>query len=376
MPCRVPEVLSTEGNEAHEIDAVHAAHDLLGLSNRVDYSPSIPGRDDGLDLPATSGTNSLGSTLQCHAPQSLNVTGMTSAKHQDSGSYVLNEKTSMILPKTMQPPPSLHQLPTNTATSLDYFDHPISEFDETPGQNPFLPEYFRNLPPFETFFSGQNTPRGIMDLSFDLDTGLTDLDLGLLDQYNFQVPFAAETPSTDAQDPDSQIPDSDSVPVRTEAFKQSIWRYLPQSNKDFGGAEQVNLAFADDKDNNRRSHITQRRVIAEKLQRVNRDQLMAFVLGTCSPGNVKRIASAFPSIELLDGLIQYFLTSPSIDAPSWLHMPTFSLSKIDPELLACIVSAGAVAIPDVPLRKLGFALHEASRVGVSSIHTSEVKIES
>lgn len=92
---------------------------------------------------------------------------------------------------------------------------------------------------------------------------------------------------------------------------------------------------------------------------------MALVLGTCAPENVKRIASAFPSIELLDGLIQYFLSSPSHDAPMWFHLPTFSPSKLKPELLASIASAGAASIPDASLRKLGYALHEASRMGQS-----------
>ena len=140
----------------------------------------------------------------------------------------------------------------------------MTAFDTTPGQNPFLPDYFRNMPPFESFLSGQATPRGIMDLSFDIDVGLTDLDLGLLDQYNFQVPFAADTPSTDAQGIDPHHPETDTAPVRAEAFKQSIWRYLPQSSRN-PSAEQVNLAFSDtERDNNRRAHIAHRRVIAEK----------------------------------------------------------------------------------------------------------------
>ncbi|KAF2856663.1 C6 transcription factor-like protein RegA [Plenodomus tracheiphilus IPT5] len=364
IPCRVPEVLATEGDEAHEIDAVHAAHDLLDLSNGFDYPSSIPGQGDNSNASAMSAINTIRSSHRFDDTQSLSVTETASMTHHESDAH--NRKSSMAQSNEMQPPLHMHppyaEDPTN---SLAFFDQSISEFDQTPGHNPFLPDYFRNLPPFETYFSGQATPRGIMDLSFDIDTGLTDLDLGLLDQYNFQVPFAADTPSTEAPGPEVQLPENDSVPVRTEAFKQSIWRYLPQPNKDYSGAEQANLAFADDKEGNRRSHITQRRVIVEKLHRVSRDRLMALVLGTCSPENVRRIASAFPSIELLDGLIQYFLTSPSLDAQSWLHLPTFSPSRISPELLACIVSAGAATTPDIPLRKLGFALHEASRVGQS-----------
>ncbi|KAH7134969.1 major facilitator superfamily domain-containing protein [Dendryphion nanum] len=94
-----------------------------------------------------------------------------------------------------------------------------------------------------------------------------------------------------------------------------------------------------------------------------RDKLLALVLGTCNPSNVSRIASAFPSVDLLDGLMQYFLTSPSVDAKTWLHIPTFSPSRLKPELLAIIIAGGAVSTPDIPLRKLGFALHEAARSG-------------
>ncbi|KAJ4409521.1 hypothetical protein N0V91_002442 [Didymella pomorum] len=250
------------------------------------------------------------------------------------------------------------------STSLSFLDSTMSNFDDTPNIDPFLPDYFRNMPPFESFLSGHATPRGLMDLNFDMDVGLTDLDLGLLDQYNFQVPFTAGTPSTDAQGLEQQPLESDSAPVRAEAFKQSIWRYMPRRDKDHGAMEQTNLAFPDsDKDGSRRAHLPQRRALNERLGRVSRDKLMALVLGTCSPENVKRIASAFPSVELLDGLIQFFLTSPALDVQSWFHLPTLSLSKLSPELLACIISAGAASTPDVPLRKLGFALHEAARMG-------------
>ncbi|KAF3046227.1 hypothetical protein E8E11_004133 [Didymella keratinophila] len=178
---------------------------------------------------------------------------------------------------------AMDQLYTNTDnTSLSFLDNTMSNFDDTPSIDPFLPDYFRNMPPFESFLSGHATPRGLMDLNFDTDVGLTDLDLGLLDQYNFQVPFTAGTPSTDAQGLEQQPLESDSAPVRAEAFKQSIWRYMPRRDKDHGAMEQTNLAFPDsDKDGDRRAHLPQR----------------------------------------------------------------------------------AASTPDVPLRKLGFALHEAARMG-------------
>jgi hypothetical protein len=329
-------------NEEGELDAVHAAQDLLDLSNGADY-PS------NLDRPLMPTMGMLDSQAQFENPGAERNPPQLEMRGRTRFTAELN---------AMLPPPPMSN------GDMSFYDNALSQFDHTPSIDMLLPDYFRNMPPYESYFSGQATPRGIMDLSFDLDVGLTDLDLGLLDQYNFQAPFAAETPSTDTHELDDQVPEPDGVPVRTEAFKQSIWRYLPQRNKDHGAAEQPNLAFSDSEaTNTRRSGMTSRRAIAERLDRVSRDRLMALVLGTCSPANVKKIASAFPSIELLDGLIQYFLTSPSIDAQSWFHLPTFSPSKTSPELLACIVSAGAAATPDTPLRKLGFALHEASRNG-------------
>ncbi|KAF3004387.1 hypothetical protein E8E13_010054 [Curvularia kusanoi] len=299
-------------------------------------SPSIP----IAQMTPASDTQSSGRGLSMDA---------TNTTKQDSGTLAMD------------------QLYTDTDnTSLSFFDNTMSNFDGTPGIDPFLPDYFRNMPPFESFLSGHATPRGILDLNFDMDVGLTDLDLGLLDQYNFQVPFTAGTPSTDAQGLEPRPLENDSAPVRAEAFKQSIWRYMPRRDKDHGAMEQTNLAFPDsEKDSSRRAHPPQRRAINERLGRVSRDRVMALVLGTCSPSNVKRIASAFPSVDLLDGLIQFFLTSPALDVQTWFHLPTLSLTKLSPELVACIISAGAASTPDIPLRKLGFALHEAARVGLA-----------
>jgi hypothetical protein len=362
--CRVPELPTTDDTELNEMDAVHAAQDLLDLSNGFDFPPSLPQEDNTLAM--TPKYDILSASAQFRHPSSKATENgtMNNPSAPDTGARQRSLTASSKIPPNTRALAVNQHYDDEAESALPFFDSTVTHFDETPSIDPFLPDYFRNMPTYDTFYSGQATPRGILDLSFDLDIGLTDIDLGLLDQYNFEVPFAADTPSTDSQGLDQHIPESDSVPVRTEAFKQSIWRYLPQRHKDFGGAEQANLAFSDsEKDKNRRAHITQRRATTERLHRVSRDRLMALVLGTCSSENVKKISSAFPSVELLDTLIQFFLTSPSLDAQSWFHLPTFSPSKLSPEVLACIIAAGAVSTPDVPLRKLGFALHEASRIG-------------
>ncbi|KAF3032495.1 hypothetical protein E8E12_003344 [Didymella heteroderae] len=358
IPCKVPEAFNADESEVNELDAVHAAQDLLDLSNGFDYASPMPESSQTMTPHLSDGDKT--NFLQPAIP----IAQMTPS----SVSHPTGHHRSMSISDDAKQAPgalAMDQLYTSTDnTPLSFLDNTMSNFDDTPSIDPFLPDYFRNMPPFESFLSGHATPRGLMDLNFDMDVGLTDLDLGLLDQYNFQIPFTAGTPSTDAQGLEQQPLESDSAPVRAEAFKQSIWRYMPRRDKDHGAMEQTNLAFPDsDKDGNRRAHLPQRRALNERLGRVSRDKLMALVLGTCSPENIKRIASAFPSVELLDGLIQFFLTSPALDVQSWFHLPTLSLGKLSPELLACIVSAGAASTPDVPLRKLGFALHEAARMG-------------
>lgn len=341
IECRIP---ATEGTS--EIDTVHAAQDLLDLSSNLGRTPSNSHESSSYSESLETNTNE----------QSLDMS---------------NSITSPAHTLTQNGTSEQHHELIDSGIQTSYYEElplPYEGSPSTGANHSFLPDYFRHMPPFESSFSGQATPRGIMDLSFNWDIDLNDMDMGFLDQYNSQIPFNVETPSTDTQGPQqnpSPEVSRDSMAVRHEAFKKSVWRYIPQSDRDFGAAEEPNLAFTDaERDNGfHRPKLISRRAIQDKLDRVTRDRLMALVLSTCSPSNISRIAGAFPSIDLLDGLIQYFLTSPSIDARTWFHLPTLSLSKLRSELLASIAAAGAVSTPDVPLRKLGFALQEASRAG-------------
>jgi hypothetical protein len=258
---------------------------------------------------------------------------------------------------------------SNSYLLIDHNQHnhyAAAAFDDS-----FLPPHLRNMPLLEPGLPGTATPRGIMDFNFNWDIDLTDMDMGILSQYNQQAASELENPSTDAAGALMQLATEqlgDGASVRHEAFKKSIWRYLPQRNRDFGAAEQPNLAFEDETGGNndhQQTSLITHRAIHERLHRVTRDRLLAIVLSTCRPKNQCRIASAFPTAELLDGLVQYFLISPSLDAKSWFHLPTFSPTKLRPELMAGIIAAGAVSTPEIPLRKLGFALHEAARVSAA-----------
>lgn len=89
------------------------------------------------------------------------------------------------------------------------------------------------------------------------------------------------------------------------------------------------------------------------------------VLENSSAENSKRIAAGFPSLELLDGMVQLFFSASSIDTASYFHLPTFSPAHIHPLLLTCVIAAGSFSAPDDVLQKLGLALHEVARVAMS-----------
>ncbi|KAK0617734.1 hypothetical protein B0T14DRAFT_460860 [Immersiella caudata] len=107
-----------------------------------------------------------------------------------------------------------------------------------------------------------------------------------------------------------------------------------------------------------------RRTTCAKLSVTMRDRIVAMVAKTCKAENLIRAVSSFPSVKLLDTLVQYYLTSPITQADSFLHAATFDPNRKRPELLAAMAAAGAVLTADPALTKLGLAIQECIRAAV------------
>lgn len=240
-----------------------------------------------------------------------------------------------------------------------------------------LPDFLRNMMPSVSMmeqpngmsvgtqqpFSGTRTPGGVLDFGLDFDLAMDETDFGFLDTYNMKTPFEhAKLPIERGEMP------QDGVVLRLEAFRKSTWRFKP-SREDFAAAEEINLTLppVEDTANSPESRIGIGRKIAHELLPPSaRDQILSLILRTCKPENVERIVAAFPSLELLDGLLQYYLTSSHADVRTWLHVPTFfPIAQNSPAILTALIAAGAVLTPDSSLRKLGFAFHEAARQKVT-----------
>ncbi|KAF1971865.1 hypothetical protein BU23DRAFT_600083 [Bimuria novae-zelandiae CBS 107.79] len=232
-----------------------------------------------------------------------------------------------------------------------------------------MPEFLRHMPALETSLSGYATPRGDVDHIFNWDLDFSGFDFGFLDQGIMQEYIQPKVPTNNVQSNGpcaSHRPCEAAAIDRAKAFDRSLWRYLPRSKTNPVTAGESDLAFPEGGGEGQSpSHIPTRKITSEQLSYTTRDKLLALVIGSSSAENSKRIAAGFPSLEVLDGMIQLFFASTSVDATSWLHLPTFLPNQIHPLLLACIIAAGSFSAPDDILRKLGLALHEVARVSMA-----------
>jgi len=203
---------------------------------------------------------------------------------------------------------------------------------------------------------------------------LNDVDLQFLDAYNANIPFElSPNLQHDSDDMAGQYPDAPGTSQRvakcTDAFRQAYWRFRPNSH-DHGAAEEHNLslpaAFADPEAPETMIPLRSR-VTRARLGAAARDNILTFVVQSCRRDNVSKAVAAFPSLELLDTLVQYYLSSPVAQADSFLHAATFDPNDKRPELVAAMAAGGAVLTADPALTKLGYAIQECVRVAVPKL---------
>lgn len=224
--------------------------------------------------------------------------------------------------------------------------------------------------------SGANTPNRFFGFGFETDLDFSALDLSFLDTYNTQVPFEFESQIghiterhvSPTEDYEMQGNVRRECRLSGDVPQQSIWRFVPVPT-DGGFAEHGNLSLP------HHNGIIQspesfgdfkQRATKEKLDPASRDKILAIILSQMRMRAYPTL-SAFPSTELLDHLIQFFLAGPVPKASSWIHCASFQPRLAKPELLLAMAAYGAVLTPDRSLRKLGFALQKVVRNHLPSV---------
>ncbi|KAL1305022.1 hypothetical protein AAFC00_003922 [Neodothiora populina] len=214
--------------------------------------------------------------------------------------------------------------------------------------------------------SGTWTPRNVFDFGQDTNLELSDVDLGFLNIYNLQNPFADFVPSPDATQSvqGSAASNPPSALAGESLQRRSTWRFRPVV-QDSSASEQQNLSLPTGEAN--KKVLVERRMTAEPLSYHMRDRILAILISSCRGSSVPRFVLCFPSLELLDSLLQFYLASKVATFSGLVHLPTLSLPDLRPDLVAAMIAAGATLTPDASLQKIGFAIQEALRVAVPEL---------
>ena len=193
---------------------------------------------------------------------------------------------------------------------------------------------------------------------------LEDIDLRFLEDYNVNIPFElADTSPNISQAAQFATDPCRAAALASDAFHNCHWRFRPNA-QDNGNAEEHNLSLPSDH-RPPESHLRlSRRVTGTKLSVSSRDKILTTVVESCRPENLSRAVASFPSVDLLDSLLQYSLTSPVARLDSILHAATFNPNEKRPELLAAMAARGAVLTADPALTKLGHAIQESLRFAI------------
>ncbi|KAH7144101.1 hypothetical protein B0J13DRAFT_502011 [Dactylonectria estremocensis] len=214
--------------------------------------------------------------------------------------------------------------------------------------------------PDPNLLSGSWSHQGLMDLDIDTSMDIDDMDLEFLNNYNANIPFKFDNISQ----PERSVSYSQPSPRNTEAFQTLYWRFRP-NKKDHHGSEDQYLSIPSSDQTSPESRVyLEKRVTCSELGMAVRDKILAMVVTCCRPENSFRATASFPSVKLLDTLLQYYLTSPVTGAASFLHLAAFNPNTSRPELVAIMAAAGAALTSDPTLTKLGYAIQECVRVAI------------
>lgn len=282
----------------------------------------------------------------------------------------------LVSPRPSQLEPEPQTVSRFASSSYLNFDLPSMLYPFQPPHPSLGPHFASGRRPLTSFssalpdlnhLSGQWTPIGAPDFGPSASIDLNEIDLRFLDAYNANVPFElGSTPPDESIERPLTLDPCQPAAIGTEAFKNFYWTFRPTA-QDHGAAEEHNLFLPSTRTDHEspESRVSlKRRTTCRRLSVAARDKILTVVMRNCRSENVSRAAASFPSIELLDTLLQYYLTSPVARPDSFLHTATFDPNEKRPELLAAMAACGAVLTSDPALSKLGFAIQECVRMAV------------
>jgi hypothetical protein len=207
-----------------------------------------------------------------------------------------------------------------------------------------------------------NQIQGLLVLDFcdNESVELTVDDFGLIDKWNAEGTAHSAWPLREIHGRADRILDI----TQTRRELVNIWTNSPHHSREpyapDGVLSEKHSPGLSPGELEKRNHLGL--IARERLDQSNRDRALMIVLGKSrQPAISNRLASSFPSLELMDILVNSFVTNLAYQASEWLHLPTFRLNSQIPEWISMAAASGAVSSPIPGLRRFGFTLQDAVR---------------
>ncbi|KAG5952381.1 hypothetical protein E4U53_000998 [Claviceps sorghi] len=197
---------------------------------------------------------------------------------------------------------------------------------------------------------------------------LTDTDYGILNTWNMDSFMSGSMAMEKIAAHHENFRDMSQMRKNlVRVWTESPWRWDPKSN-DNGYKEQGYCAVPSRETSSAKFQTSRdrlERVILEKLEQPGRDRVLSILLSQCrETSTAERVASSFPTVDVLDTLVHVFLASHACQVDSWIHFPTWKLNEQQPDWIAMAAAHGGVMIPIPTLRRFGMAVMEAVRLAI------------
>ncbi|TKA69896.1 hypothetical protein B0A55_07526 [Friedmanniomyces simplex] len=158
------------------------------------------------------------------------------------------------------------------------------------------------------------------------------------------------------------------VQLRSEAFGRSPWswnHWIPErSSHAFSGQDVIDVRQDRVDASDQLTTPDSVRLVHCDLRHAERDRMIRVVTQVA---HTRLTMPSFPSLELLEDLVDVFLLQDSSAIDSYIHSATFVSDVTCTELLLAVVAAGARYIALAPVWKMGLVIHEVVRIAIGDL---------
>ncbi|KAK4556295.1 hypothetical protein LTR86_006439 [Recurvomyces mirabilis] len=293
---------------------------------------------------------------------------MSSSRHLEDASLLLGLNHAQAPPAPMLPYSTANHDPQLTGmTPYNSLELQPSDF----ATNGFgFPDFFEQiLMPENLQHAVHMPPPDVYNMTSDLTFDESDFDFSFL-ASGLTRPSTAQGHRAfeNGSGPEADFAPSSDAHLRSEAFKRNPWswnHWIPERNTHtFSGQETIDVREAHVNASDQLTSPDSVRPVHCDLGHPERDRMIRIV--TQIARNRLSIPS-FPSLELLEDLIEIQLLQDSSAIDSFYHGASFISENTRTELLLAMVAAGARYIALPPVWKMGLVIQEVVRLAIPEV---------